>query len=294
MKFIIGRKIDMTQIWKGENVVPATRVQAGPCVIAQVKTEDKDGYASIQLGYGVRKQKNINKPQIGHLKGLGNARCLREFRIAEKPELKKGDIIDVGTFESGDKVKITGTSKGKGFQGVVKRHGFSGTKKTHGNKDQLRMPGSIGAKGPAHVFKGTKMGGRMGGDRVSVNGLEILDVDTENNILLIKGALPGARNGLILISGEGELKIKKAEDKEVKTKELEASEASPEPEKPAEVKIEETVEKAKKEVKETAKDEAPAIEEKKEEKKSETPEEVEKEVVEAKEKIDSKSEEKSN
>jgi large subunit ribosomal protein L3 len=280
MKFIIGRKIDMTQIWKGENVVPATRVQAGPCVIAQVKTEDKDGYASIQLGYGARKQKNISKPQIGHLKGLGNVRCLREFRIDEKLELKKGDIIDVGTFESGDKVKITGTSKGKGFQGVVKRHGFSGTKKTHGNKDQLRMPGSIGAKGPAHVFKGTKMGGRMGGDRVSVNGLEILDIDMENNILLIKGALPGARNGLLLISGEGELKVKQA---------------SEEPEKTEEVKIEETVEEVKvEEVKEEAPavEEKPAAEEKKEEKKPETPEEVEKEVVEAKEKIDSKSEEK--
>jgi large subunit ribosomal protein L3 len=289
MKFIIGRKIDMTQIWKGENVVAATRVQAGPCAIAQIKTDEKDGYTSIQLGYGVKKEKNIKKPQIGHLKGLGNVRILKEFRISEKTELKKGDVIDVSTFEAGDKIKITGTSKGKGFQGVVKRHGFSGTKKTHGNKDQLRMPGSIGAKGPAHVFKGTKMGGRMGGDKITVAGLEVLDIDKENNILLIKGALPGARNGFILISGEGELKIQEPVKEQEPQEAKNVKETLP-LEKTEEVKTEEKAVEAEIAVEPENKEKKEPIE--KEEAKAETPEEVEKEVVEAKEKIDSKSEEK--
>ena len=139
------------------------------------------------------------------LKGLGNIRFMREFRV-ETSNLDRGDIIDVSSFEVGDTISVTGISKGRGFQGVVKRHGFKGTKATHGNKDQLRMPGSIGATGPAHVFKGTKMGGRMGGDRVTTKNLEIIEIDQENNIISIKGALPGARNGLIMIQGEGEMK----------------------------------------------------------------------------------------
>ena len=131
---------------------------------------------------------------------------MREFRTEEN-ELKRGDKIDINTFVSGDIVRVTSISKGKGFQGVVKRHGFSGSKTTHGNKDQTRMPGSIGATGPAHVFKGTKMGGRMGGDQVTVTNLEIIEVDKDNNILSIKGAIPGGRNSLVLIKGEGELKV---------------------------------------------------------------------------------------
>jgi len=233
MKFIIGKKLDMTQLWQGDNIMAVTRVQAGPCTVVQVKTDDKDGYTAIQVGYGEKKEKNIAKPQQGHMKNAGvKARFLREFRIAidtpkdaKEHQLKVGDKIDVNIFETGDNVQVTGISKGKGFQGVVKRHGFHGQDKTHGTKDQLRMPGSIGATGPAHVFKGVRMPGRMGGDRVTVKGLEIIEVDKENNILLIKGAVPGARNGLVLIQGEGELEMVVAGNEKKKiTKEQENAE----------------------------------------------------------------------
>jgi len=222
MKFILGKKLDMTQVWQGDEVVAVTRVQAGPCIVTQVKNEDKDGYRAVQLGYGVKKKKNIKKPQQGHLKKLDiNPRYLKEFRISDSEKgIKAGDVIGVSTFEPRDKVKVTGISKGKGFQGVVKRHGFHGQDKSHGNKDQLRMPGSIGATGPAHVFKGKKMPGRMGGDRVTEANLKIIEVDKENNILLIKGAVAGARNGLVLISGSGELKVaspQKTENRKQKT-----------------------------------------------------------------------------
>jgi len=210
MKFIIGTKIDMTQVWQGDKAIAVTRIQANPCTVTQVKTTDKDGYQAVQLGFGEKKKKHIKKPQGGHLKDLGDIRYMREFRT-EGGNLKRGDKIDINTFAPGDIVRVTSTSKGKGFQGVVKRHGFSGSKTTHGNKDQTRMPGSIGATGPAHVFKGTKMGGRMGGDQVTVTNSEIIEVDKDNNILLIKGAVPGGRNGLVLIKGEGELQIMKHE-----------------------------------------------------------------------------------
>lgn len=221
MKFIIGKKIEMTQVWQGDKVVAVTRVQAGPCVVTQVKNIENDGYKAVQLGFGKRKEKNIAKPQKGHMKGLGAFMSMKEFRT-EAGETKVGDVINVDTFAVGDGIQVIGVSKGKGFQGVVKRHGFKGSKKTHGNKDQLRMPGSAGATGPAHVFKGMRMGGRMGGDQVTVKNLEIVAVDTENNILSIKGAVPGARNGLVLISGEGELKISQAntETKEEKIEEV--------------------------------------------------------------------------
>lgn len=228
----------MTQVWKGEKVVAVTKVQAGPCPVVQVKTNKKDHYEALQLGFGVRKEKNIKKPQKGHTKDLGNISVMREFRT-ETEGLKKGDVINVETFEAGDIVTVVGISKGKGFQGVVKRHGFSGSKKTHGNKDQLRMPGSSGATGPAHVFKGARQGGRMGGDRVTVANLEIVEVDKENNILLIKGAVPGFRSGLVLISGEGELKIapkEKLEEVEVEVVEPAAEVVATEPE--AEVTVE--------------------------------------------------------
>lgn len=206
MKFILGKKIAMTQIWKEDQVYGATKVQVGPCLVSQVKTKDKDGYQAVQLGLGKRHPKNINKPQQGHFKDLENFKYLREFRV-EDTKFKRGDKIDASSFVGGDIVKVTALSKGKGFQGVVKRHGFKGTKKSHGNKDQLRMPGSIGATGPAHVFKGTRMGGRMGGKQVTVTNLEIIEVDIKNNILLIKGAVPGARNSLVLIEGPGEMKV---------------------------------------------------------------------------------------
>lgn len=197
----------MTQVWQGENAVGVTRVQTGLCVVVQIKTKDKDGYEAVQFGFGSRKEKNIAKPQLGHMKKAGaNFRYLRELRI-EAGALKCGDVVDVNTFEPGDEVQVSGVSKGKGFQGVVKRHGFHGQDKTHGNKDQLRMSGSIGAAGVAHVFKGTRMGGRMGGENVTTKNLEIIEIDKENNILYVKGAVPGARNGLVLVQGEGELKV---------------------------------------------------------------------------------------
>jgi len=198
----------MTQIFKDNGTAaPVTKVQAGPCVITQVKDEKRDGYKAVQFGYGERKEKNIPKPQKGHLKGLENPRYLREMRIkdGEDTKLKRGDKIDVSIFKEGDKVQVTSTSKGKGFQGVVKRHGFHGSPASHGHKDQLRMPGSVGATGPAHVFKGTRMPGHMGADQVTVKNLQVIKVDAEKGVLYIKGAVPGARNGLVVVSGEGEI-----------------------------------------------------------------------------------------
>ncbi len=223
MKFILGKKLEMTQVWQNDKVVPVTKVVAGPCFVVQVKTKEKDGYRAVQVGFGEKKEKNIKKPQKGHLAKIGkNLRYLREFRLdknkqEEEVKVKIGDMIKVDIFSPGDKIKVTGISKGRGFQGVVKRHNFAGAPASHGTKDQLRMPGSIGATGPAHVFKGIKMAGRMGGDQVSTKNLEIIEVDKENNILLIKGAIPGARNSLVLISGEGELKV--VEENKHKTKE---------------------------------------------------------------------------
>lgn len=229
MKFIIGTKKEMTQVWKDGEVIAVTRVKAGPCVVTQIKNNEKDRYNAVQISFGERAKKNIKKPQLGHLKKSKiknskfkiNSRYLREFRLdKDNFNIKIGNIIDVSTFELGDEIKVSGTSKGKGFQGVVKRHGFKGTKKTHGNKDQLRMPGSIGATGPAHVFKGTKMGGRMGGQKVTISGLEIININKENNELFISGAIPGARNGLIFIKGEGELRMVENKNEELKNKKL--------------------------------------------------------------------------
>lgn len=226
MKFIIGTKREMTQIWEGDKMVAVTKVSAGPCVVTQVKDENKDGYKAVQVGYGVRKEKNIKKPQIGHTRNLGFIRHFKEFRI-ETTDLKVGDHFDVSSFEPGDTVKVTGTSKGKGFQGVVKRHGFKGAKTTHGTKDQVRMPGSIGATGPAHVFKGTRMGGRMGGEKTSVANLKVTEVDSLNNILYVSGAIPGSMNGLISLRGDGDIKVVESEKSKVESKEEKSAIATP-------------------------------------------------------------------
>jgi len=209
MKYILGKKIEMTQIFSEDGIAsPVTKIQAGPCTVVQVKSADKDGYTAVQFGYGEKKEKNIAKPQRNHMKGLKNFRYLKEMRVKEgEVGLKRGDAINVSSFSEGDKVQVTANSKGKGFQGVVKRYGFHGSLATHGHKDQLRMPGSIGATGPAHVFKGTKMGGHMGNDQITVKNLEVIKVDAENNEIYIKGAVPGARNGLVIIQGEGEFQI---------------------------------------------------------------------------------------
>jgi large subunit ribosomal protein L3 len=207
MKFIIGKKLNMTQVWHGDAAIAVSPVQVGPCVVTQVKNSKKDGYEAVQIGYGTKKAKRVKKPQAGHLKDLGNLRKLKEFRVKDEV-LKRGDIIDISTFISGDMVDVTGTSKGKGFQGVVKRHGFHGHPKTHGTKDAVRMPGSIGATGPAHVFKGMRMAGHMGDVQITTKNLEIVQVDEANNVLYIKGSVPGATNGVVVIKGKGELKIK--------------------------------------------------------------------------------------
>lgn len=185
-------------------VTPVTVVKVNPCVVTQVKIKDKDGYAAVQIGLTDKKVK-INKPLKGHLKDLDNCRHIREIRLKsdeKETELKRGDVLKADIFKIGDIVKVSGISKGKGFQGVVKRHGFHGSPKTHGHKDQLRMPGSIGSTDPNHVFKGKRMAGQMGNARITVKNLKIADVDKENNLLYVKGAVPGARNGLLLITGK--------------------------------------------------------------------------------------------
>lgn len=198
----------MTQIWENDKVVAVTPVLAGPCVVSQVKTLKTDKYSALQLVFGARKAKNIKKPQLGHFKKASvSPMHVREFRTEGDVSVNVGDQISAATFAAGDIIAVTGTSKGRGFQGVVKRWGFKGGRKSHGNKDQLRMPGSVGAKGPAHIFKGMRMGGRMGNERVTVTNLEIASVDIENNILYVKGAVPGANGGLLLIKGKGELII---------------------------------------------------------------------------------------
>lgn len=218
MKFILAEKKEMTQQFAEDGtVIPVTRIVAGPCVITQSKTADKDGYTAIQVAFGTKN--HINKPLAGHLKDLGKFRYLKEFKISEEEanKIKIGDKITAKIFQPGDIVKVSGTSKGKGFQGVVKRWGFHGSPASHGHKDQLRMPGSIGATGPAHVFKGTKMGGRMGGSQVTVTNLEIVKINPETNEIFIKGAVPGPRNNLLLLSGAGDLVLEEIKS-EVKLK----------------------------------------------------------------------------
>lgn len=271
----------MTQVFKDDGtVVPVTRVQAGPCVVTQIKTSEKDGTNAVQLGFGTQKNFRINKAQQGHLKGLDSVRHMREFSVTEDQGLKRGDVFGAYIFNTGDKVQVTGTSKGKGFQGVVKRHGFHGSPASHGHKDQLRMPGSIGATDAARVFKGTRMGGHMGDDRVTVKNLEVVEVDLEKNELLIKGAIPGARGGLLMIStSDGNIEIKAEETEvkeEVKTEETVVDEEN----KPATEEKTEGTEEAVEEKKEEAKEEAPVAEGQKEEVVEEAKEDKKEEVKE--------------
>lgn len=213
MKLILGKKLEMTQIFRDDGtVIPVTAVLATPNVITQIKsTAGKDGYDAVQIGCGATKKNG--KSKAGHLKDLAAVRTIKEFRVAKEDvaSLKRGDEVTVSVFAPGDEIKVTGTSKGKGFQGVVKRHGFHGAPKSHGHKDQERMPGSIGAGGVQRVFKGKRMGGHMGDEQVTVSGLSVISVDAEKNIIYVKGAIPGARNGMIMIHGKGIMEIKKAE-----------------------------------------------------------------------------------
>lgn len=202
MKFILGTKENMTQFFNEDGVVvPATIVSVPKSVVTQVKTVEVDGYNAIQIASGERKEKNIAKAQIGHFAGKGNFRFVKEFRLKgeESSDLKVGDELTADIFEAGDNITVSGVSKGKGFQGPVKRHGFKGAPTSHGHRHDTRKPGSIGATGPQRVFKGTRMAGRMGSDRISVKNLEVVAIDTANNQLLVKGALPGRRGTMLEI-----------------------------------------------------------------------------------------------
>jgi large subunit ribosomal protein L3 len=200
---IIGRKLGMTRIFRENAKAEAvTAIEAGPCAVTQVKTVAKEGYNAAQLGFS--EAKRLKSPQRGHLKELGQFKYLREFRTGDDKTIKVGRKIDVSLFKAGDLVDITGISKGKGFAGVVKRHHFAGGPKTHGQSDRHRAPGSIGATtSPGRVFKGQRMAGHMGNSRVTARHLEVIEADPARNLLLVKGTVPGARNGLLLIRKSG-------------------------------------------------------------------------------------------
>lgn len=199
---IVGRKIGMTQLFQDGGEVVVTAIEAGPCFVTQIKTEAKDGYDAVQVGFG--EAKRLNSAQKGHLKDVGRFKYLREFDMEDIESAQVGQKLDVDMFKSGDLVDVTGTSKGKGFAGVVKRHHFAGGPKTHGQSDRHRAPGSIGAgTSPGRVFKGTRMAGRMGNRRVTVRNLKVIDVDLARHLILVEGAVPGSNKGLLLIKKAG-------------------------------------------------------------------------------------------
>jgi len=201
MKFLLGTKQYMTQVFDEKGIsTPVTVISAGPATVTALKTVAKDGYESVQIGFGVAKEKHVSKPVLGQLKGMGPFKKMKEFRTSDSFEL--GSSIDVTTFAEGDVIEVTGISKGKGFQGVVKRHGFHGGPRTHGQKHSEREPGSIGGSGGragGRVAKGMRMAGRMGSDRVTVKNLKVVKVLPETNELLVSGAVPGRRGTLLEI-----------------------------------------------------------------------------------------------
>lgn len=209
MKFILGTKIGMTRVFneKRQNV-PVTLIQAGPMMVTQVRTAERDGYSAVQVGFGERKKKNLSRAVRGHLQGIGNLRWLREFRTdaraahsAEEEGRTRGDRLDVSVFEPGDVVMVSGISKGKGFAGVVKRHGFKGGPRSHGQKHSEREPGSIATGRVQTVRKGKRMAGRMGGERVTVKGLKVVEIDKEHNVIAVSGAIPGKKGTLVEVRG---------------------------------------------------------------------------------------------
>jgi large subunit ribosomal protein L3 len=202
VKGILGAKLGMTQVWDNNKVVPVTVVQAGPCVVTQVRTPDNDGYAAVQLAFGAINPRKVNKPEAGHFAKSGAAprRHLVEMRTTDASEYTLGQEVTVETFTAGQPVDVTGKTKGKGFAGVMKRHGFHGLKASHGVERKHRSPGSIGACAtPGRVFKGVRMAGRMGNVRYTAQGLTIQAVDPEQNLILVRGAIPGPKGGLVLI-----------------------------------------------------------------------------------------------
>lgn len=204
IKFLLGEKIGMTQILKEERAFPVTIIKAGPCVVTDIKLKENNGYTAIQLGFQWSGRKRIPKPVAGQLKDLNidiKPTVLKEFRIPEDVDLpyKRGDVLNVNVFKVGELVNISGLTKAKGFQGVVKRHGFKDGPRTHGQKDRYRHPGSIGGTNPQKVIKGLRMAGRMGPRRITVKNLEIIDILPEENILVVKGSVPGKKNSILEI-----------------------------------------------------------------------------------------------
>ena len=204
MKGLLGKKLGMTSVFTDDgSCVPCTLIEAGPCYVTAVKTKDSDGYSAIQLGFTERKEKRLAKPQLKNFKKkkLPVLRHLKEVREFENmAEMKIGDVLKADIFKAGETIKVSGISKGKGFQGVVKRHNFGGGSKTHGQSDRQRAPGSIGASSyPSRVFKGQRMAGRMGGEKVTVRNLKVVKVIPESNLILVSGAIPGAISGIVEI-----------------------------------------------------------------------------------------------
>jgi large subunit ribosomal protein L3 len=202
MSGLLGRKLGMSSIFGADgNIIPVTVIQAGPCRIVSIRSEEKNGYGALQLGFGTRKEKNISKPVLGQYKKneLAASATLREFRFSAVDEYKIGDELKADFFKEGEKIKVRGKSKGKGFQGVMRRHGFGGVGgTTHGQSDRLRAPGSIGASSyPSRVFKGQRMAGRMGYENVTVSNLKVVKVIPEENLILVKGAVPGSINSIV-------------------------------------------------------------------------------------------------
>ena len=204
MRGLIGKKIGMTQVYNEEGtMIPVTIVEAGPCTVIQVKSINNDGYEAVQVGFGERKEKHVNKPLNGQFKksGVQPKKILMEFNIVPGFNYKQGQEFNVSLFKEGDRVHVSGISKGAGFAGVIKRHNFHRQPETHGQTEYLRHPGSIGqASSPSRVFKGMRMAGHKGNKRVTVKNLEIVKVDIENNVLVIKGAVPGANNNIVAIT----------------------------------------------------------------------------------------------
>ncbi|MFY1697595.1 50S ribosomal protein L3 [Solwaraspora sp. WMMD791] len=212
VKGILGAKLGMTQVWDNNRVVPVTVVQAGPCVVTQVRTADKDGYAAVQLAFGAIDPRKVNKPESGHFakSGVAPRRHIVELRTTDASEYELGQEVTVETFEPGARIDVTGRTKGKGFAGVMKRHGFHGLRASHGVERKHRSPGSIGACAtPGRVFKGVRMAGRMGSVRYTVQNLTVQAVDPENNLLLVKGAIPGPAGALILVRSAAKAQAKK-------------------------------------------------------------------------------------
>ena len=203
MKQFLGKKVGMTRIFTEDGAsVPVTVIEAGPCKVTQVKTREKDGYRALQVAFGEKRKSLINKPLSGHLKksGLEVTRWLSELKLEDGDNFEVGQSLDVSILHPGDIIKVSGTSKGLGFQGAVRRHHFAGGPKTHGQSDRHRAPGSVGASSfPSRTFRGQRMAGRMGGDTVTVKNLKVVEVDKEHNALLVKGAVPGKPNGLVKI-----------------------------------------------------------------------------------------------